>query len=223
MRSAFTLAVLLLVQIQCLGQTLDLLPLDQSKRLNRIAMGSCVRQGDPQPIWKAVAESKPDLFLFLGDNIYGDSKDMRVLRKKYSQLAAEIGFQRVTRTCPILATWDDHDYGADDAGVEYPKKVESQQIFLDFFAEPADSVRRQTPGIYDAKVIGPPGQRVQIILLDTRYFRGPLKLKPRKPGEKRGDRYLPNPDTSVTLLGETQWTWLEEQLRQPAGLEVWLR
>lgn len=220
MRSTLSIALLLLTQAHALGQSPELLPLDRSQRLTRIALGSCVRQGDPQPIWKAVAESDPDLFVFLGDNIYGDSKDMNVLKRKYAQLAADKGFQRVAQTCPIIATWDDHDYGADDAGVEYPMKVESQEIFLDFFGEPTDSVRRQTPGIYDSMTIGPPGQRVQIILLDTRYFRGPLKLKPRKPGEKRGDRYLPNPDTTVTLLGETQWKWLEEQLEQPAEVRI---
>ena len=220
MRSSLGIALLLFTHVELHGQTLDLLALDDSQRLTRIALGSCVRQGKPQPIWNAVAESKPDVFIFLGDNIYGDSKDMLVLRRKYSQLAADEGFQRVIRTCPILATWDDHDYGADDAGAEYPKREESQQIFLDFFDEPADSIRRQTPGIYDAKIIGPPGQRVQIILLDTRYFRGPLKLKPREPGEKRGDRYLPNPDTLVTLLGEMQWKWLEAQLRQPAEVRI---
>ena len=31
---------------------------------------------------------------------------------------------------------------------------------------------------------------MQMILLDTRYFRGPLKAKPREPG--RGTRYLPS-------------------------------
>lgn len=220
MRSTLPIVLLLVTQFQSWGQTPELLPLDTSKPLTRIALGSCVRQGDPQPIWKAIVESKPELFVFLGDNIYGDSKKIGVLRRKYAQLAAEKGFQRLTRTCPIIATWDDHDYGADDAGVEYPMKVESQKLFLDFFGEPADSVRRQTPGIYDSKIIGPPGQRVQIILLDTRYFRGPLKLKPRRPGEKRGDRYLPNPDTSVTLLGQTQWKWLEEQLKQPAEVRI---
>ena len=101
--------LLLLAHAPLLGQTLDLLPLDTSRRMTRIALGSCARQGQPQPIWDAVVDSSPDLFIFLGDNIYGDTTDMRVLRRKYGQLAAEPGFQRLTRTCPILATWDDHD------------------------------------------------------------------------------------------------------------------
>lgn len=186
--------------------------------LTRIALGSCARQNSPQPIWGTIVAAGPDLFLFLGDNIYGDSRDMNVLRSKYAQLDAKPGFQTLRATCPILAIWDDHDYGADDAGAEYPMKVESQKLFLDFFKEPAGSPRRQREGIYDAKTFGPAGQRVQIILLDTRYFRGPLKSKPRVPG--KGTRYLPNPDPSVTLLGEAQWKWLEGQLQAPAEVRI---
>jgi len=40
--------------------------------VTRIAFGSCAKQWEPQPIWSAIAETKPDVFLFLGDNIYGD-------------------------------------------------------------------------------------------------------------------------------------------------------
>ena len=99
------------------------------------------------------------------------------MRAKYARLAAMPGYQAAQVACPILATWDDHDYGVDDGGGEYPKKVESQQVFLDFFGDPEDSPRRKRQGVYDAEVFGPPGKRVQVILLDTRYFRSPLKKK----------------------------------------------
>lgn len=190
----------------------------EERPLSRIALGSCARQNQPQPIWDPIVAAKPDLFLFLGDNIYGDSNDMKVLQSKYDQLAEKPGFKKLRATCPILATWDDHDFGADDAGEEYPMKIESQKLFLNFFNEPADSPRRQREGIYDAKVFGPVGQQVQIILLDTRYFRGPLKPKPRVQG--KGTRYLPNPDTTITLLGNAQWKWLEEQLHVPAEVRI---
>ena len=67
--------------------------------------------------------SPPDLELiaFLGDNIYADTKDMDVMRAKYAKLAAMPGFQG-SQACPILATWDDHDLGANDAGGDYPRK-----------------------------------------------------------------------------------------------------
>jgi alkaline phosphatase D len=146
---------------------------------------------------------------------------MAVMREKYDTLAADPGYQALKQTCPILATWDDHDYGRNDAGAEYPAKTESQQAFLDFFDEPADSERRGTPGVYDAKVFGPTGKRVQIILLDTRYFRSELTKAPRGPeGDGRLGSYVPNNDPDTTILGAAQWTWLSEQLRQPAEIRV---
>lgn len=190
--------------------------------LARIAFGSCAKQDRPQPIWDAVVETRPQLFLFLGDNIYADTEDMGVMRAKYAQLADQPGFQKLRRTCPILATWDDHDYGANDAGVEYPKKRESQQVFLDFFGIPKDDPRRTQEGVYSAHVFGPPGKRVQIILLDARYFRSPLKVgfQPGEPGEGKRGKYVPNDDAKATVLGDAQWAWLEKQLRAPAKLRL---
>src|SRR5262245_16802130 len=101
---------------------------ESQKPLTRIAFGSCAQQNRPQPIWEAVVTSNPDLFLFIGDTVYGDTKDMAVLRACYDKLAAMPGYQKLKKTCPILATWDDHDYGWNDAGADYPKRVESQQI-----------------------------------------------------------------------------------------------
>ena len=152
--------------------------------LSRIAFGSCATQARPQPIWNAVAATQPELILLLGDNIYGDTEDMDVMRAKYAKFAAMPGFKALRETVPILATWDDHDLGVNDGGSDYPKKVESQKVFLDFFGDPDDSPRRKRPGVYDAKVFGPEGKRVQVIMLDTRYFRSsPLKRKePRQDG-----------------------------------------
>src|SRR3954447_19771 len=100
---------------------------DEQLVLTRIAFGSCARQDKPQPIWEAIVAAKPQLFLSLGDNIYGDTQDMAVMKKKYDQVAAIPVFQKLKQTCPILAAWDDHDYGVNDGGAEYPKKDESQQ------------------------------------------------------------------------------------------------
>jgi alkaline phosphatase D len=190
--------------------------------LSRIAFGSCAKQDKPQLIWDAVIETKPQLFLFLGDNIYGDTQDMQVLREKWNLLGAQPGYQRLKETCQVLATWDDHDYGANDAGADYPQKRESQQIFHDFFSVPEDSPRRIQEGVYHAQVFGPAGKRVQIILLDVRYFRSPLKkgFKPGEPGDGYRGVYLPNDDQAATVLGDVQWIWLAKQLRVPAELRL---
>ena len=186
--------------------------------LTRIAFGSCAHQDRPQPIWDTVIKADPELFLFIGDNVYADTDDMAVLRQKYAQLGAVPGFAKLRQRCRVLATWDDHDYGTNDAGVEYPMKVESQAAFLDFFGEPADSPRRKQAGVYAAHTFGPAGKRVQVILLDSRYFRSPLRRKAkREPGT---GPYEATPDPDATILGDAQWAWLAEQLRQPAELRI---
>ena len=192
---------------------------DDKTVLTRIAFGSCARQDKPQPIWDAVVALKPDLYLSLGDTIYGDTTDMAVMKKKYDQLAAIPGWQRLKAACPMLATWDDHDYGVNDGGAEYPKKDESQQLFLDFFGIPKDSPRRTQKGVYHAETFGPPDKRVQVIMLDTRYFRSPLKKRLLKLLFGEGP-YEPSADTRATMLGDAQWAWLETQLKVPAKVRI---
>ena len=192
--------------------------------LRRIAFGSCAEQFKSQPIWDAVVEKQPDLFLFLGDNIYADTEDMEVMQAKYAQLGAQPGYQKLWKTCPVLATWDDHDYGVNDGGEWYPKKVESQKIMLDFFQVPEDSIRRKRQGVYGAFVFGPPGKRVQVILLDTRYFKSRHTKDSRSDEEKKSRNlvgwYVPNRDPQTTILGTEQWKWLEAQLKDPAEVRI---
>lgn len=184
--------------------------------LSRILFGSCIKQEQPMPILEKIADDNPDLFIFLGDNIYADTTDMDVMRDKYAKLRADRGFSRLLQACPTLVTWDDHDYGVNDGGADYPQRVESQKLFVDFWQDPADSPRRHREGVYDAKVFGPIGKRVQVILLDTRYFRSPLDK-----GEQRvGGSYVPSTDPARTMLGDAQWEWLEQQLRVPAELRI---
>ena len=194
--------------------------------LSRIAFGSCADQTKAQPIWDAVVAARPDLFAFLGDTVYADTTDMDAMRAAYDRLAAKPGFQALREATQVVAVWDDHDYGANDAGRGYPKKQEARRIFLDAFGEPADSPRRTRPdGLYTSTTFGPAGRRVQVILLDTRWNRSPL---PKVDGEtfdaerrpaNRGP-YLPTDAPGATLLGEAQWTWLAARLREPAELRL---
>jgi alkaline phosphatase D len=209
--SAALLAIGCFAAAQVQAQTVD-----ESAPLTRIHFGSCIKQDKPMPIFDTINKERPEVFLMIGDNIYGDTTDMDVLRAKYAKLNADPGFSLLRASCPVLATWDDHDFGKNDAGADYPKKRESQKIFSDFWGDPLSSPRRRREGIYDAQTVGPKGRRVQFILLDTRYFKGPWKA-----GERRvGGPYYPNPDPAVPMLGEAQWKWLEEQLSQPAELRV---
>lgn len=184
--------------------------------ITRVLFGSCIQQDDPTPIFPVMLQADPQLLLFLGDNIYADTADINVMRAKYSRLASNTGFKALISKCAVMATWDDHDYGLNDGGATYPKRDAAQQAFLDFWGVPADSPKRQQSGVYEAKIFGPPGKRLQVIMLDARYFRSPLKTGTRQ----LGGPYLPDDDIQKTILGETQWKWLAEQLRKPADLRV---
>ncbi|HIF00045.1 MAG TPA: hypothetical protein EYG03_15840 [Planctomycetes bacterium] len=189
---------------------------DEAAAVSRIMFGSCIKQDRPMPILNTIVDQNPEVFIFLGDNIYGDTEDMGVLKAKYEKLGNDTGFQRLRAACPTLATWDDHDFGVNDGGADYPKRKQSEQIFEDFWLGETDAGARTHPGVYDVQFFGPAGQRVQVILLDTRYFRSPLKR-----GEKRvGGPYMPDDDPSKTMLGDAQWKWLETQLRRPADIRI---
>jgi alkaline phosphatase D len=184
--------------------------------VSRILFGSCIKQDQPMPTLGTMLAHHPHLLIMLGDNIYADTQDMELMRAKYARLGANEQFQRLRAVCPVLATWDDHDYGVNDGGAEFPQRDAAQQVFLEFWQDPIDSPRRTRPGVYDSHVYGPAGQRLQVILLDTRYFRSPLQR-----GERReAGPYVPDDDPTKTMLGEAQWQWLEAQLRQPAEVRL---
>jgi len=187
--------------------------------VERICFGSCARQEGDQPIWERVVEREPDLFIWLGDNIYGDSEDMMVIAAKYLQLAEKPGYQKLVEQCPVVATWDDHDYGVNDGGVDYPAKEFTKRLMLDFFSEPEGSARRETPGIHTSYLLGPQERRVQVVLLDGRWWRTAQKKGPKAPYERLG-RYVADDSEEVAMLGEEQWKWLEEELKKPARLRL---
>ncbi|MEO1084377.1 MAG: alkaline phosphatase D family protein, partial [Acidobacteriota bacterium] len=189
--------------------------------LQRIGFGSCLHQSDPQPILDAVLERDFELFLFLGDNVYGDvtsTDDLVELREAYAAQAQADGFSKLRQQVPLLATWDDHDFGLNDAGATFAGREGAEKLFDDFWQIPADAPDAQRPGVYAAHLFGPPGRRVQILLLDTRYFRSDLD-RGEVPEGHRG-RYVPSEDPEKTLLGDAQWRWLEEELRRPADVRL---
>jgi alkaline phosphatase D len=192
--------------------------------ISRIGFGSCANQNAPYPVLEKIREHQPDVFCWLGDNIYGDSPSMKVLREKYTLLGCHEEFRVLNEQTYFLAVWDDHDYGKNDGGRYYVSKNRSKEVFLDFWNEPKHSERRSHKGIYHAKTVGPQGQRVQFIMLDTRTFRDPLRLNVAGHvfGIKRKwkNDYIPIRRRSATFLGKKQWQWLEETLKEPADIRI---
>lgn len=169
-------------------------PKDFEPPVQRIAFGSCNKHDLPQPLWEVMAENKPDLFIWMGDNVYGDTIDMELLEAKYEAQRNNPGYAAFSKATPVLSTWDDHDYGENNSGSWYPKKAESQQLALDFTDVPPNDPRRSREGIYGSYDFGPEGKRLKVILIDNRYH-----------SDKRGK--------GEDMLGEEQMAWLQQELK----------
>jgi alkaline phosphatase D len=193
--------------------------LDRAAALTRIGFGSCLQQALPMPIADAILAAKPQLMLMMGDNVYGDVKDEKMfhLRRAYYILSQKPEWQKLRAAIPMMQTWDDHDYGDNDAGGDFKHRAASQKLFADFWNVPATDIARKGQGVYNSAIVGPKGQRVQIIMLDLRSFRSALTKTDQRnaPGK---ERYVPSEDPEQTMLGDAQWQWLEAQLKKPAEL-----
>ncbi|MEM9480403.1 MAG: alkaline phosphatase D family protein [Verrucomicrobiota bacterium] len=182
-----------------------LAPLVQAvEPVTKIAFGSCAKESRPSPIFAAINDFGPDVWIWMGDNIYGDTSDMTIMKEKWDRQKNGEGYSRLRESSIVIGTWDDHDFGKNDAGKEFAAKAESQQCFLDFLDVPADDPRRERQGVYASHTFGEGDRQVKVILMDTRYHRD-----------------LPSEDGDI--LGEEQWSWLEEELtssKAPVNLLV---
>ena len=196
--------------------------------LTRILVASCLdeEKADSASMRSAGAETA-DLFLMIGDNVYGDKNgpaymnnqpDLDELRESFRDLAARDDFKAVRAKFPMMVAWDDHDMGANDAGREFPFRRLAERIHERFWGLENQDVGAY-PGTYYARTFGPEGQRTQVIMLDTRFFRS--ALTPTDEWNKKGkERYIPSSDPSQDMLGNDQWTWLENRLQDPADLRL---
>ena len=171
-----------------------------------IGFGSCVDQDFPQPIWNAIKDKNIDSFMFLGDNVYGDEPSGNLVKLKKSYETQSTLFPKWLKQKKIISIWDDHDYGINDGGGDFVNKYESQKLFLDFWNIPNNDIRHSREGLYFNELLDIDGFKVNLIVLDTRFFRSKLNSD-KAP-------YIPNDNKSTTILGDAQWSWLEEVLQQ---------
>ena len=170
-----------------------------------IGFGSCITEKREQPIWEAIKDENVDEFFFMGDNVYGDSDDGLLEKMEASYEKQKQMFPKWVFNKKLNAIWDDHDYGKNDGGVEYPLKDQAQKLFLEFWNVDKKDPRNTREGIYFNEETNILGNKVNLIALDTRYHRSPL--------DQADKPYSPTEDTSKTVLGEDQWEWLSKVLK----------
>ena len=195
-----------------------------NRAVSRMALTSCSDPTMDLSLFRDVEAAKPDLVIMMGDNVYGSGSptnpDLPSLKEAYGKLAGSEPFRSLVASTPTEAAWDDHDYGLNDGGGDFAYKQRAQSMFASFWNVPSNSPIRQRPGVYRAFRTGQPGQVLQVILLDTRYFRDPL-LPTDQSNAPRRERYIPHsPSSNADVLGAAQWVFLEEELKKPADLRL---
>ncbi len=168
----------------------------------KIAFGSCSKQYEPQILWDEIIAENCNMWIWLGDNIYGDTEDMIQLKSQYDFQKANKEYQKLKEKTPIYGIWDDHDYGVNDGGKEFSKKDESRDLMLEFLDVPKENDVYNRVGGYQSYDLSINGLSIKLILLDSRYFRDQTI--------KVGKSY--NPNLTGTILGPEQWKWFENEL-----------
>lgn len=159
----------------------------------KLALGSCAAEdAGTRAVWNRMAAEQPDAVVLAGDTPYIDSTDLTVQRNRHRTFAAVPEYQALLAARPFWSTWDDHDFGRNDADGTLPGKENSRRAFTEYRAQAAYGNGEE--GIYTSFRWGP----VEVFLIDARWwaYTGPSFADPSR----------------KTLLGQAQWEWLTRGL-----------
>ncbi len=155
--------------------------LDTTRRKLRVLIASCMDDAyveEQKRIWTQALAHKPDLIFMIGDNVYADRyigpykgpASPATIWERYHQTRELLEVFHTEELVPVLATWDDHDFGQDDGDKTLEGISESQAIFEAFFPlKPIPGVYERGPGV--SSVLKAFGQR--FFFMDNRSFRDP--------------------------------------------------
>jgi alkaline phosphatase D len=170
-----------------------------------LAFGSCTDPyKDSLQLWKEIRAKNASMMLVLGDIVYSKSTALADLQAAYLRQKQNIDFRALLQHTKVDGIYDDNDYGQNDGGKFNPIKTDVKELVLDLFDVPAADARYKREGLYFSMALTP---QAQLVVIDTRTCRDTLT-----PANEPGKRYRPNTYGQGTMLGETQWMWLEQQL-----------
>lgn len=163
----------------------------------RIAAGSCSKQTLPQSYWDTIAQTQPDLWLWLGDAVYSEADDSAQFLSDLKSMKQNPFYANFRTQIPVTGIWDDHDYGTNDGNKHFAHNHFAQNAFLNFLDDTLISQTEQE-GIYRAMYLHAGKDSVLLVMLDTRFFK-----------DAPSDTVL-----DKTVLGTKQWDWLHQTLSQ---------
>ena len=184
-----------------------------------LGFGSCLHQDRSMAILNTIEKKELDLFMFIGDNVYGDQEDgeldklIRTYKQQYNNL------EDFLKNVSTEFIWDDHDFGLNDGGSNYRYKDRAKELFLETWQIPENDPRRQRDGLYFDKMVKKNGLKIHLIFLDNRTFKSEWKLTDEFNKEGK-ERYVEDFNPEKTLLGEKQWSWLKDKLKVDSNIKI---
>lgn len=191
--------------------------IDASKTLHKIVFGSCLDQTLPSPILKNIINENADFMILMGDNVYAAQSAKKPIADQYLKLNQITDWQTLRQTVPMMATWDDHDFGADDGTKSNPEKNTARSEFLKYFHYVKNSfANKNQMALYHSKIIGGKNQQVQILMMDLRWDQDDIEKQEFENSKK--PLKVPTTNKNLKLISEQQWQWLEQELKKPAQI-----
>lgn len=178
--------------------------------VRKIAFVSSIEAQGDLSLWGTIREKNPDLIVIVGNSMNYSNFDNKLSQAPFKKLEESADFQYLKKQIPIVATWSDLDYGLRGGDSTYPLKNEAKEKFLEYWSYILPHQKAGTEGIEHALMFGQGDSKLQVILLDTRFYADEWL-------SDRGNQSLSkNWNPRATLLGSKQWKWLAEQLDEPA-------
>ncbi|MCB9073478.1 MAG: alkaline phosphatase family protein [Bdellovibrionaceae bacterium] len=185
--------------------------LPKDLKLPKVAVISCTDDSYDElqkKQWELVEKQKPDMLFLIGDNVYVDLKkngqpplvNEQLIWQRYQETRLHLDLYKMKNLIPTFSTWDDHDYGSNNADRNFAYKNQSKRIFENFFPTKESVNIERGPGVSSFVQIG----KNNFVLFDDRYFRSESNKTP-------GD----------THFGAEQEQWFFSLLKKKKGL-FWL-
>ncbi|MCH8546606.1 MAG: alkaline phosphatase family protein [Cryomorphaceae bacterium] len=125
--------------------------------------------GGAYEIFPSIVEKKPDLMLWLGDNVYlrpSDWTSRSGYIERYTHDRAVPELQELLASCQHFAIWDDHDFGPNDAGRFFQNREVALEIFDMFWPNPVMGFEGNKGVVTSFQY-----NDIHFFLLDNRYYR----------------------------------------------------
>ena len=195
--------------------------LQASKRLTHLQWSCCADPRTAQPLWNKMAADPADLYIHVGQHFPITDKSKMTPEELLTGFNQQSDFINFRSKVPVMGVWDEDDYGTlspANNGEHNPDRENSRLQYFKFYNLDSERIDPRQRGIYHSVILGDSRHKVQILFLDTHFFRSDLVFN-KTPKFPKGP-YVPSKNKKTTILGSEQWAWLQKEFKTPVEFRI---